>query len=198
MIILDHLRALAHFNKAMNDKVYDAAGQLSEAAVEADKGAFLGLFLARSIIWWWLTLAGSNGSARIPPARRHYSHWPTWPGPTGTTQGWPPRWTPYPLGARLWTISSSTGRISCRRVIWTTPCTIRIPRANRSVSRLAILRCICSTTRSIIGGRQPHCSHSKEFMSRERVCCPLSRQTARYRHPSAPLHCSGIRELFCR
>jgi len=42
MIILDHLRALAHFNKAMNDKVYDAAGQLSEAAVEADKGAYFG------------------------------------------------------------------------------------------------------------------------------------------------------------
>ncbi|MEX0603561.1 MAG: DinB family protein [Marinobacter sp.] len=39
-MILNHLRALAYFNKAMNDKVYGAARQLPEATVDADKGAF--------------------------------------------------------------------------------------------------------------------------------------------------------------
>lgn len=41
-MILDHLRALAYFNKAMNDKVYGAARQLPEATVEADQGAYFG------------------------------------------------------------------------------------------------------------------------------------------------------------
>jgi uncharacterized damage-inducible protein DinB len=46
VIILDHLRALARYNKAMNEKVYALARQLPEATVEADKGSFFGSIIA--------------------------------------------------------------------------------------------------------------------------------------------------------
>jgi uncharacterized damage-inducible protein DinB len=42
MMMLDHLRMLARFNKAMNEKVYGAAQRLPEETIVADKGAFFG------------------------------------------------------------------------------------------------------------------------------------------------------------
>jgi uncharacterized damage-inducible protein DinB len=45
MDILAHIRLLAHYNQWMNDKVYEAAGKLDAAALEADRGAFFGSVL---------------------------------------------------------------------------------------------------------------------------------------------------------
>lgn len=42
MLILDHLRILARYNQAMNEKIYATARRLPETALEADKGAFFG------------------------------------------------------------------------------------------------------------------------------------------------------------
>ena len=45
MDILAHIRLLAHYNRWMNDKVYEVAGKLDAAALEADCGAFFGSVL---------------------------------------------------------------------------------------------------------------------------------------------------------
>ncbi len=65
MISTDHVRAMARYNKWMNDKIYGCAAQLSDEERKRDRGAFFKSIHAtlNHILWgdqiWMHRLAGT-------------------------------------------------------------------------------------------------------------------------------------------